>query len=142
MAISLVRSISLNVLEVLQEGLEVIPVLLTVGPVDHQQIFLLHKAIEISIVNSPPVFVGDQSVLGTHLTISRASALLVRTCWRNCKCPGTPDDETAHVGNIKKPCTFTSGQMLVHNTSWVKNGHLPAGKIHYLGAQGHMLVVE
>jgi hypothetical protein len=46
------------------------------------------------------------------------------------------------VGNVKKPSPLARGQMLLHNASGIKNGHLPAGEFHDLGAEGHVLFIE
>jgi hypothetical protein len=48
--------------------------------------------------------------------------------------PGTADDESAHVRDVKNPCTLTGGQMLLQDTGRVKNRHFPAREFYDLGA--------
>jgi hypothetical protein len=50
----------------------------------------------------------------------------------------SPDNKASHVGDVEKPGPLARGQVFLHNAGWIKDRHLPPGKINYLGFMFHV----
>ncbi len=132
----------LNVIEILEKRLEVLPVLLAVGGVHYQEIFILEELIEKGVINGPAGFVGDDRVLCSALPDVEGFSVIGQDMLKELHCPCPAHDESAHVGDIEEPCLLPGGQVLLHDAASVPQRHFPACEIHHLGAQGHVPVVE
>ncbi len=119
-----------------------LPVLLAVGGVDHQEIFILDEVIEKRVINGPTGFVGDDCVLCTPLSDVEGFSVIGQNMLKELHCPCAAHDESAHVGDIEEPCPLPGGQVLLHNAPSVPQRHLPACEFHHLGVQGHVSFVE
>ncbi len=118
-----------------------IPVFIAIDSIDHEQIFIFDKAIKIRVVYCPAGFGGNERVLSPCNPDVKGFSVVAQDVLKKSQCPGTTDDESAHVRDVKKPGPLAGSQMLVHDAGGIENRHLPAAKFHHLRARGHVLVV-
>ena len=69
--------------------------------VDDQQVFILNKAVEVSIVHGPAVFIGDHRVLAFF--DFQGGGIVGQGILEKIKGIGPADNESAHVGDIEQP---------------------------------------
>ena len=85
------------------------PVLIPVGRVHHQEVFILFKAIEIGIVNSSSGSIRDEGILGPRCPDVERGRIIGQDMLQEFQGVSTPDDEPTHMRYIKQPRSFSGG---------------------------------
>ncbi len=114
-------------------------VLVRIAGVDHQQIPVLLKAVQVGVVHRAAVLVGDNGVLGlVQIQGHDVAAQYVLEEWDSL---GPLYQDAAHVGHIKNAAGVAGIQVLGHNVRGVLDGHLPPAEVHHRRTSRHMHVV-
>ena len=58
------------------------------------------------------------------------------------QCLTAVDNKSAHVGYIEQTGLLAGGQMLLHDTRFILNRHVPSAEFNHFGPQGHMPVMK
>ena len=115
-------------------------VLVGVGGVDDQHVAVLVIHVNVGIVHSAALGVGDHAVLctaGLHSSHVAGQGIL-----HKCQTVGTFDQQTAHVGNVEDAAAATGCQMLGHDAAGVLDGHLPTAEVHHGGAGSDVCIKQ
>ena len=124
----------------LRQGQQVGQILFGVGGVDHQQIVVLLKPVEVGVVHGAAVFIGDDAVLG-GVQIQRQH-VAGQHILQESHTLRSFDQQTAHVGHVKQAAAAAGVKMLGHDAGGILHRHFPAAEIHHGGPCGHMDFVK
>jgi hypothetical protein len=130
----------LNTFKMRQFVLQMSPVFLSIGCIDHQQVAILEESVEVGIVHGTAGLIGNQGIL--TLAHVKCPGVVGEHVLQKIKCAGSGDDEPAHVGYVEKSGCAPCRQVLFENTVWILDRHIPAAEIHHLCAQFDMARIK
>ena len=110
-----------------------------VGRVHHQQVLAFLEPVEVGVVQGAAGLCGDQGVLS--LPHVQSGGVVGEDALEERKGPGATQGEPTHVGHVEQAGTAPCGQMFLHHSGRVHDGHVPAGELHHLGAQCSVVLV-
>ena len=137
----------LEFMEVRNKILEMQPVFVPIGCIDHQQVFILLKSIKIGIIYSTPCFSGNEGVLGSHILPTfrikgNGCRIVGKNMLKERQCILSSDPKTAHMADVKQARLPAGVQMLRNDAVRVHERHLPAAEFHHFSVQGQVLIVK
>ena len=110
-----------------------------IGGVHHQQIVVLLEHVQVRIVHSAAVLVGNDTVLRQIYVQRRHVA--GQHVLQEFPAIRPFDQQAAHVGHIKQAAHLPGVEVLGNNAAGVLDGHFPSAEVHHFRAGGHMDVV-
>ncbi len=117
-----------------------VPVLFPVGCVDHQQVDILVKTVQIGIINGISVFIRDNGVLTlAHFKSTGIISQYLLEKWQGIL---PADDKTSHMRHIKESSTLPGNQMLLKHPFCILYRHVPTAEIHHCGIQFPVIVIK
>ena len=113
------------------EFLQPVPVLLRIGGIDHQEVFRLFETVEVGVVDRSAGFIGQDSVLS--LPRLHGKGIIGQGILQEGQGALPGDPEPSHVGDVKEAAGPARGEVLLHNSRFVVQGHLPTPEINHVG---------
>jgi hypothetical protein len=111
---------------------DVLPVLLSVGGVDDQQVLVLVEAVQVGVVDRPARRRGHHGVL--RLANLEAGGVVGEHVLEERQGVGPAQGEASHVRDVEETRPPTRRQVLADDARWILDGHLPAGELDQLRA--------
>ena len=130
----------LHVGEVREVVAEVVPVLVPVGRVDHEEVLAVDVAVEVGVVDCPAGLGGHHRVL--RLERIEGFRVVGEHVLQEGRRAGTAQYEPAHVRDVEKAGAAAGGEVLGDDAARVLDRHVPAAEVHHPGAGGDVLRVE
>ena len=121
------------------QRLQVRPVLLAVGRVDHQQVLVLDETVQVGVVDHAARPVRDHRVLA-EADVQRRR-VVAQGVLQEGQGVRAADDETPHVRDVEQPGALAGRQVLLQDALELQR-HLPAAELDQLGARRHVARVE
>ena len=115
-------------------------ILVGVGGVDHKQVAVLLKAVEVCVVHRAAHLVGNDGVLG--LIDVQGHDVAGEDVLKEGNHLRALHQNPAHVGHVEQAARMAGIQMLGHNVSGILDGHLPPAEVHHGGSGGNVNVIE
>ena len=118
---------------------DVVPILVHIRGVDHQEEMLLRKAVDQQIVHDTALLVWKTAVL--NLSWDELTHIVGRYLLKERQGIRAFDEKFAHVAYVKHSSLLTHCSMLMAQTA-VLYGHIVAGKRHHLRAQRDVYLLK
>ena len=112
-----------------------VPVLLYVGSIDNQQVFLGFILINKQVVHNASILVWKTGVL--HLTGSKRRHIIRSHFLQKVRCMRTFHPKLSHVGDIEHTDTLTNSEMFIDDAG-IFNRHIVSRKFVHLSPQRDM----
>ena len=126
--------------KVLDVVLQVRQVFIGVGCVDHQQVAVLFKSVEVGVVHCAAGLGGQDGVL--RLVHVQSHHIAGEHVLQEGDGLGTIHQDAAHVGDVEQAAEAAGVQVLGHDVGGVLDGHFPPAEVHHGGTGCHMYVVK
>ena len=119
---------------------EELPVLLTVGGVDHEQEVFSAQAVQVRVVERSPGRRGDHGVL--RPSGPQGGRVVRQDLLEQRQRAGAPEHEAPHVGDVEQSRVPPGAQVLVDDARGVLDGHFPAPELDHAGTEGNVAFVQ
>ena len=120
-------------------GADMLPVLVGIGRVDHQQIGLGVDTINQNVVDDAAAAVGHARIL--HLAVVELRHVVGRNTLQKVERLGPLDPDFAHVADVEDPGALPHGQMLVVDAREL-DGHVVPRELGHAGPGGDVVLGE
>jgi len=125
---------------VLDDGHEVVEILVRVRRVDHQQEAILLEAVEIRVVDGAAVFVGDDAVL--RLLEVKARHVAREHVLQELDAIRSLDEDAPHVGHVEQGAEVAGVEVLGDDLARIFDGHFPSPEVYHRRARRDMGLVK
>ena len=129
-----------HILEAGPQRLQMTPVLFPVGGIDHQEIGIFEKAVEIGVIHRTPLGVGQQGVLA--LARFQCGRVVGQSVLQKPEAFPAGNDKPAHMRDIEQTGPAPGGQVLLQDAAGILNGHRPAPEFDHLGFECDMMLIK